>query len=116
MREMTYVSDVVDATMAALQAPSGGVYNVGGGARTTVDELVDHVRRTLSVRVEAAYEPTAEGDVYSTWADLELVRRDLGYRPQVGLKRGIEAQVEWAREETIAPGWISGSPSKRAAR
>ena len=116
MREMTYVSDVVDATVAALQAPPGGVYNVGGGDRATVDELVDHVRRALDVRIEIAHGPCAEGDVYSTWAGLELVERDLGYRPQVGLKRGIEAQVEWAREETIAPGWISGSPSKRAAR
>ena len=116
MREMTYVSDVVDATTAALQAPSGGVYNVGGGARTTVDELVDHVRRTLSVRVEAAYEPAAEGDVYSTWADLELVRRDLGYRPRVGLKRGIEAQEEWAREMEHASSGRTGGPSRGVVR
>ena len=116
MREMTYVSDVVDATTAALQAPSGGVYNVGGGARVTVDELVDHVRRALDVRVEAAYEPAAEGDVYSTWADLELVRRDLGYRPRVGLKRGIEAQVEWAREVEHASSGRTGGPSRGVVR
>ena len=116
MREMTYVSDVVDATTAALQAPSGGVYNVGGGARVTVDELVDHVRRALDVRVEAAYEPAAEGDVYSTWADLELVRRDLGYRPRVGLKRGIEAQEEWAREMEHASSGRTGGPSRGVVR
>jgi len=96
MREMTYVSDVVDATVAALEAPPGGAYNVGGGARVTVNELVDHVRRALDIQIEVAYGPSAEGDVYSTWADLDLVEQDLGYRPRVGLAEGIKAQVEWS--------------------
>ncbi len=45
LREMTYVSDVVEATVAALEALPGGPYNVGGGARSTVNELIDHVQR-----------------------------------------------------------------------
>ena len=110
MREMTYVSDVVDATVAALQAPPGSVYNVGGGARATVDELVDHVRRVLDIRIEVAHEPSAEGDVYSTWADLDLVEQDLGYRPRVGLAEGIKAQSEWVLEEGLASSSVGGGP------
>lgn len=87
---------------------------MGGGARATVDELLGHVRRALDVRVEIVYGPSSEGDVLSTWADLELVGRDLGYRPRVGLERGIEAHVEWAREGELASGRIGGLARREA--
>jgi UDP-glucuronate 4-epimerase len=103
MREMTYVLDVVEATVAAIEALPGNTYNVGGGARATVNDLIDQVQRALGTQVEVVYGPAAEGDVRSTWADLERVERELGYRPQVGLKEGIKAQVEWAlKEEFVA--------------
>ncbi len=104
MREMTYISDVVDATVAALEAPPDGTYNVGGGSRATVNELIDHVQHALGTRVEVSYGPPAEGDVHSTWADLELVGRDLGYRPRVSLEQGIKAQVDWILEQGRVPG------------
>jgi UDP-glucuronate 4-epimerase len=109
-REMTYVSDVVEATVAALERPPGGPYNVGGGDRATVNELVEHVQRVLGDRVEVKYGPAAEGDVRSTWADLERVGQELGYRPRVGLEEGIKAQVEWVLEEEIASSPVSGGP------
>jgi nucleoside-diphosphate-sugar epimerase len=102
VREMTYVSDVVEATVAALEAPLGGTYNVGGGARATVNELIELVQRTLGDRVEVTYGPAAEGDVRSTWADLTRVGRELGYRPRVGLEEGTKAQVEWALREELS--------------
>lgn len=103
VREMTYVSDAVDATVAALEAAPGGTYNIGGGVRASVNELLGCVRRALGVRVEARYGPAAEGDVCSTWADSGRAERDLGYRPRVGLQEGIAAQVEWAlRENPVA--------------
>jgi UDP-glucose 4-epimerase len=103
VREMTYVSDVVEATVAALEAPPGGTYNVGGGARATINELIDHIQQALGTQVEITYGPTAEGDVRSTWADLGRVGRELGYRPRVGLEEGIKAQVKWALEKGSLP-------------
>jgi UDP-glucuronate 4-epimerase len=96
-RDMTYISDAVDATVAALDAPPG-VYNVGGGTRATVNEMIDAVGRVTGAPVEARHGPAAEGDVRSTWADSGRAVRVLGYRPRVGLDEGIAAQAEWARE------------------
>jgi len=97
MRDMTYVSDAVDATVASLDAPPG-VYNVGGGTRATVNELVDAVGRVTGAPVEVRYGPAAEGDVRSSWADSGQAARVLGYAPRVGLDEGLAAQAEWARE------------------
>jgi UDP-glucuronate 4-epimerase len=100
-RDMTYVSDAVDPTVAALDAPPD-TYNVGGGTRATVNEMIDAVRRVTGFPVEARYGPTAEGDVHSTWADSRRAARVLGYRSRVGLEDGIAAQAEWARENLVA--------------
>ncbi len=106
VREMTYVSDVVDATVAALDQTPGRtprVYNVGGGTRTTVNGMLAGVRRATGLAVEAVYGPPAEGDVLSTWADSGRAARELSYRPRVGLEEGIRAQVEWSLKGSLAP-------------
>ncbi len=105
-REMTYVSDVVDATAVALEAQPGSLpcaYNVGGGARTTVRELVRLVGEVMGERLEISHGPPVPGDVRSTWADLHQTTRELGYEPRVSLEEGIEAQVHWALAGHRAP-------------
>jgi nucleoside-diphosphate-sugar epimerase len=104
-REMTYVSDVVDATVTALEAEpvdATRIYNVGGGTRTTVGDLVELVGESMGERVEVRYTPPVPGDVRSTWADLERAARELGYRPRVSLEEGVESQVRWALAEGTA--------------
>jgi UDP-glucuronate 4-epimerase len=100
-RDMTYVSDAVDATVASLDAPPG-VYNVGGGTRATVNAMLEAVGRVTGSPVQPRYGPAAQGDVRSTWADSTKAERLLGYRPRVNLEEGIAAQVAWARESLVA--------------
>ncbi len=102
-RDMTYVLDAVEATAAALEG-APGVYNVGGGTRATVNEMLDAVRRVTGVDVEVRYGPTAAGDVRSTWADSRRAERELGYSPRTSLEDGIAAQAEWALRESLVAG------------
>ena len=96
-RDMTYVHDAVAATVATLGAP-GGTYNVGGGARMSVAEMVEAVGRAVGAPVAGINRAPAPGDVYETWADSGRAERALGYRPSVGLQEGIAAQVAWQRD------------------
>jgi UDP-glucuronate 4-epimerase len=100
-RDMTYVSDAVEATVASLDAPTG-VYNVGGGTRATVNAMLEAVGRVTGSPVQPRYGPAAQGDVRSTWADSTKAERILGYRPRVDLEEGTAAQVAWARESLVA--------------
>jgi UDP-glucose 4-epimerase len=103
---MTYVSNVVEATAAALEAQPDGsprAYNVGGGARTTVRKLVSLVREIMGEHLEVSHGPPVPGDVRSTWADLHRATRELGYEPRVSLVQGMEAQVRWALAGHRAP-------------
>lgn len=102
-RDMTYVADAVDATVAALDAHPG-VYNVGGGTRATVNEMLRIVERVTDVDLDVRHGPQAPGDVRSTWADTRRAARDLGYSPRMSLDDGIAAQAEWALRETPVAG------------
>lgn len=96
-REMTHVSDVVEGTMRAMEGPLG-TYNIGGGSRASVNELVEYVARTMEASVDVVYLPEVAGDVRLTWADLTHSRKVLGLEPRVALEEGIKTQVEWALE------------------
>lgn len=106
VRDLTYVSDVVDATAVALASRPGGIYNVGGGARVTVNEMLEAVRRVTGGAVPVSYGPAARGDVTSTWADAARAVRDLGYRPAKTLDEGIAAQTEWAARDLPTAGLV----------
>lgn len=99
-REMTYVSDAVAATAAALdrRGPRGGVaatYNVGGGGRATVLDLVGLVQSALGRAIEVRYGPRAPGEVGCTRADLSRAARELGYEPKVPIEAGVRAQAAY---------------------
>jgi UDP-glucuronate 4-epimerase len=94
-RDFTYVDDAVAATIAAGErGGSGEVYNVAGGARASVLDVIDALHSALGRSLEARHEATAPGDVRQTGADTAKARRDLGFEPQVSLERGLRLQVE----------------------
>lgn len=100
-RDMTYVADAVEATVAALGAPAG-VYNVGGGNRASVGEMIEAVKEVTGKDFEVRHGAEAQGDVKSTWADSRRAERVLGYRPRVGLEEGVAAQARWAARALVA--------------
>jgi UDP-glucuronate 4-epimerase len=100
-RDFTYVGDVVSVTRAAAEvdAAVGGVYNIGGGSRTSLREALSLLEGISGRPVETRYEPAQFGDVRDTGAATERARRDLGYAPATDLSSGLEAEFAWATEE-----------------
>lgn len=94
-RGNTYVSDCIAATMAALQAPIGEVYNVGGGETANVWEILGKLERITGRRAVVRREPARRGDQRVTAADTMKLFRHLSWRPCVGLDEGLARQVEW---------------------
>ncbi len=95
-RDFTFVEDVVAALRASARSSWTGVANVGGGSRTSMNEVVQIVSGLLG-RVDVVYRPTQRGDVRHTAADCTLARRRFGYRPTVRLGEGLALMVEAER-------------------
>jgi UDP-glucose 4-epimerase len=95
-RDFTYITNVVDANLAAAQAAgvAGQVLNVATGTSATVNELADAIGRILGRPVERRHREPRPGDVRASWADIGEARRRLGWEPTVDLEEGLRLTVE----------------------
>ncbi|MBA2462195.1 MAG: NAD-dependent epimerase/dehydratase family protein [Actinobacteria bacterium] len=96
-RSFTYVADVVEATVLAMEgAAPGSVYNVGGGQEATMNETIALLEKISGKRLEVKREAAVLGDQRRTKADTDRIHADLGWAPRTSLEEGLRAQWEWA--------------------
>lgn len=98
-RDFTYISDVVHALLlAATSELKGEVYNVGGGSRISVNELINEIEEISSMKARLNYAEKQKGDVKDTGADLYKIKKDLGWNPTVNVHDGLKNYVDWFKE------------------
>jgi UDP-glucuronate 4-epimerase len=97
-RDYTYVSDIVEGIVKALERCAGfRVWNLGGSHTTRLDELLRKIARGLGVDLDAEVKPMQPGDVDRTWADIRRAKQELDWSPKVDFDRGLELFLEWFR-------------------
>jgi UDP-glucuronate 4-epimerase len=94
-RDFTFVSDAVDATVRAARAAPGSCFNVGGGTRATVNEVLSLIEQLHGRPIALIRRPSVAGDVSHTWADTARARTELGWEPSTDLANGLQQQMEW---------------------
>jgi UDP-glucose 4-epimerase len=95
-RDFTFVADAVAATVAAAgRGIPGRVYNIGGGSRVSVNEVLAMIGRVSGKRLQVVIDPVQKGDMRHTYADTSLARAELGYQPAVGLEQGLASEFRW---------------------
>ncbi len=100
-RDFTFVTDAVAATIVASERGRGGaVYNIGGGSRVSMLEVIETVGKLTGREVEVVMEQKQKGDMRDTYADTTAARRDLGYQPQTGLPEGLQKEWDWIRGQS----------------
>ena len=98
-RDYTYVSDAVAANLAAGEIPEaiGEVFNIGGGSRVTLMELLEIMERIIGYPIKKEYVNKAVGDARHTSADVTKAKKLLNYIPQVSLKEGLIQEWQWIK-------------------
>jgi len=103
-RDFTYVTDVVQALIAAVQSSrSGAVYNVGSGATISVNRLVELLGG------EKVFIPKRPGEPDCTFADISKIQAELGWHPEVTIERGVSRLLEHIEYWRDAPVWTPDS-------
>ncbi len=98
-RDYTYIDDIIDGVLAALDRARGyRVYNLGESATTALLDLVRMIAEELGVEPRMEFRPFQPGDVPITFADVSRARAELGYDPRVPVREGIRRFVAWFRE------------------
>ena len=95
-RDFTFVEDVVQANLLAMDAPdaAGHAFNVAVGHEHSLNELVATLNRLIGSDIEPLYRPPRPGDVRHSLADISLARRLLDYEPAVSFEDGLERTVQ----------------------
>lgn len=97
-RDFTYVEDVVAANLRCCRASAGaagGVYNVGGGGRVSINTLARALAGIIGNDVQPVHSTARPGDVRDSQADPSRARRMLGWTPKVTFETGLRRTVEW---------------------
>jgi UDP-glucose 4-epimerase len=97
-RDFIYVGDIVAGVLAAA-GHEGGVYNLGTGVETSVNELHAACRRVTGDDREPEYAPQREGDILRSVIDPGRAGRDLGWRPQHSLEEGLRLTWQEVRPQ-----------------
>jgi UDP-glucose 4-epimerase len=99
-RDFTYVSDVVAANVAAAERAEGGeVFNIGGGSRVSINQVLATIEAIAGRPLRVQRDERQKGDVRHTAADCTRARERLGFRPAVPLAQGLRREWEWIRGE-----------------
>lgn len=101
-RDYTYVSDIVEGIVAAVDCESRlETFNLGGAHPVSLTELIDKVSKACGREPRIRRLPAPAGDVRATSANISHAGRVLGFVPRVSLDEGIERFVAWYREHGL---------------
>ncbi len=101
MRDFTYIDDIIDGTVAAMNKCGGfDIYNLGESQPISVNDLITRLENALGKKAVIQHLPLQPGDVNRTYADITRAARDLGYRPKTDIDTGLAQFVRWLRRQT----------------
>lgn len=100
-RDFTYIENVIEANLKACLAPheaAGQAYNIAYGGREYLIDIYYGLTKALEVDIEPNFGPDRAGDIKHSNADISKAREMLGYNPDWSFERGIQAAIEWYKE------------------
>ena len=98
-RDYTYVDDIIDGVMAAIDYDQSDydVFNLGESRTVELNELIALLEKELGTKATINRQPSQPGDVPQTFADISKARALLAYNPQTQIEDGLRRFVKWFR-------------------
>ncbi len=100
-RDFTYIENVIEANLKACLAPheaAGEAFNIAYGGREYLNDIYFGLTKALNVDIQPIYGPDRKGDIKHSNADISKAKRLLGYDPDWDFQKGIDAAIEWYKE------------------
>lgn len=103
--DFVYVDDVARATICALKSSvNEGVYNVGSGTETSLQQVVEMLLKLTNASLSPVYEPCRKiASVERRRASVRRAKNDLGFVAAIPLEVGLKRLIEWHKENRVGP-------------
>lgn len=98
-RDFTFIDDIVDGTLAALERPAPcELFNLGNSSTAELPDFIGILEEELGMQAEKEMLPIQPGDVPETSADIQRSKELLGFNPHTPLREGVRRFVSWYRD------------------
>lgn len=97
-RDFTYVDDIAEATIKALNPVGYQVINIGNNSPHKLTSMINLIEDCLGKKADINYKDFHQADMLETWADIGKAERLLVWKPQIGLCEGIKKTAEWFKK------------------
>ena len=113
-RDFTYIDDIVEGIMRVLDKPASSnknwsgespdsgtslapwrIYNIGNNSPVELMDYIEAIESALGIKAKKDLLPLQQGDVPDTYADVDDLVRDFGYKPSTSVKLGVKNFVDW---------------------
>ncbi|PWR71779.1 SDR family oxidoreductase [Methanospirillum stamsii] len=98
-RDFTYVKDVVQANIRAMESDVQGIFNVAYCQRITLNSLASFIMEITGNTVPVLYDPPRPGDIRDSLADIGRIQNELKYKPGYTVKTGLEETITWYQNQ-----------------
>jgi len=94
-RDFTYVKDVVQANIKAMESNIEGIFNVAYNQQISLISLASLIMELTGLTVPILFEPERPGDIRDSLADISCIQNQIGYNPQYSVKSGLMETIKW---------------------
>jgi len=99
-RDFTYIDDITEGVVRVIDNPPKTetpykIYNIGNNAPVKLMDFIETLEKKIGKTAEKNMMPMQPGDVYSTYADVSELIKDMGYKPETSLEDGISEFIDW---------------------
>ena len=103
IRDYTYVDDIVDGIISAINYNDTPyeIINLGGGAPVSLNQMIETIEKVLNKKATIEHLPMQLGDVNKTAADITKAKKLLNYNPKTSFKEGVIKFIEWEKSNGI---------------
>ncbi len=95
IRDYLYVEDLVKGIYSAMQEPVSGIFQLGSGQPTTLNQLLQIFQDTVGKQINVRYEAYRRGEIHSTWSDISKAKAELKFNPSTPLAQGLLNCWQW---------------------
>ncbi|MBI4771646.1 MAG: NAD-dependent epimerase/dehydratase family protein, partial [Chloroflexi bacterium] len=100
-RDFVYVGDCARANLIAAVDGHSGIFNLGWGAGTNINQIFSELKAITGYPRAANYGPPKAGETYKIFLDATLARRQMGWEPTVSLTEGMRQTVDYFRQNEV---------------
>ena len=117
MRDFTYIDDITEGIFRVTNKPATPdpywtaenpdpasssapykIYNIGNGNPVKLLDFIEATEKALNIKAKKNFMPMQPGDVQKTYADVESLKQDFGYKPDTKIEKGVAEFIKWYRE------------------